>query len=80
MDKVYFDYSKLKGKIVEVLGNQSNYAKALGLSETSITNKLNNAVYFTQGEIITSVEVLHISLEDISTYFFTKKVEKSKQN
>lgn len=79
MDRVFFDYSKLKGKIVEVLGNQSNYAKALGLSETSITNKLNNAVYFTQGEIITSVEVLHINLEDISTYFFTQKVEKTKQ-
>jgi len=78
MDRVAFDYSKLKGKIVEVLGNQSNYAKALGLSETSITNKLNNAVYFTQGEIITTVDVLHIELEEISTYFFTKKVEKSK--
>ena len=78
MNKVLFDYSKLKGKIVEVLGNQSNYAKALGLSETSITNKLNNNVYFTQGEIIASVDILHITLEEISTYFFTQKVEKTK--
>lgn len=80
MDRVYFDYSKLKGKIVEVLGNQSNYAKSLGLSETSITNKLNNAVYFTQGEIISSIDILHINLEDISTYFFTQKVEKTEQS
>ena len=79
MDRAIFDYSKLKGKIVEVLGNQSNYAKALNLSETSITNKLNNAVYFTQGEIMTSIDVLHINLEEISTYFFTLKVEKTKQ-
>lgn len=79
MDRVFFDYSKLKGKIVEVLGNQSNYAKALGVSETSITNKLNNAVYFTQGEIIYSAKILHIDLVDISTYFFTEKVEKTKQ-
>ena len=79
MDRILFDYSKLKGKIVEVLGNQSNYAKAIGLSETSITNKLNNSVYFTQGEIVTSAEVLHISLEEISNYFFTLKVEKTKQ-
>ena len=80
MERDIFDYSKLKGKIVEVLGNQSNYAKALGLSETSITNKLNNAVYFTQGEIMASAEILHIDLRDISTYFFTLKVEKTKQD
>lgn len=77
MDRVTFDYSKLKGKIVEVLENQSNYAKALGLSETSITNKLNNNVNFTQKEIYHSAHILHIDLEDISTYFFTPKVEKT---
>ena len=79
MKRVVFDYSKLKGKIVEVLGNRVNYAKALGLSETSIYKKFNNDVYFTQGEIVASVEILHIALEDISTYFFTQKVGETKQ-
>ena len=77
MEKIEFDYSKLKGKITEVLETQSNYAKAIGLSETSVTNKLNNDVYFTQKEIEKSVEILNIAAEDISTYFFTKKVEKT---
>lgn len=73
-EKITFDYSKLKGKIVEVLGNQKEYAKVLGLSDTSVTNKLNNDVYFSQREIIVSVEVLGIPLEEINTYFFTRKV------
>ena len=79
MDRLNFDYSKLKGKIVEVLENQSNYAKALELSETSVTNKLNNNVYFTQREIYLSLKVLNIATDDIGTYFFTEKVEKTKQ-
>lgn len=71
-----FDYSKLKGKIKEVFDIQSNYAKALGLSETSVTNKLNNITNFTQTEIYETSKLLSISKEEIGLYFFTEKVEK----
>lgn len=37
-----FDYSKLKGKIKEVFGTQSAFAKAMGLSGVSLSSKLNN--------------------------------------
>ena len=43
-----FDYSKLKGKIVEVFGTQSNFAKAVGMSERTLSCKLNNKIPFTQ--------------------------------
>lgn len=78
MDRIVFDYSKLKGRIVEILDNQSNYAKLLNLSETSITNKLNNKVDFSQTEIFKSIKILNIDLKEINAYFFTPKVEKSK--
>lgn len=71
-----FDYSKLKGKIKEIFDVQSNYAKALNLSETSVTNKLNNITYFTQSEISKSIDLLNIPFDEIYSYFFTKEVEK----
>ena len=33
-----FDYSKLKGKIKEVFGTQSAFAKAMGLSGVSLSS------------------------------------------
>lgn len=71
-----FDYSKLRGKIREVFNTQEQYANFMGLSETSITNKLNNNSYFTQAEIIKSIELLKIDVNEIGAYFFTLKVEK----
>jgi hypothetical protein len=37
-----FDYSKLNGRIVEIFGTQLNFSVAMGLSERSISLKLNN--------------------------------------
>lgn len=32
-----FQYSKLKGKIVEIFGSQKKFAEAMGLSERTIS-------------------------------------------
>lgn len=69
-----FDYSKLKGKIKEVFGTQSAFAKAMGLSGVSLSSKLNNITYFTQVEINRACELLSIPVEFIPVYFFTEKV------
>ena len=71
-----FDYSKLRGKIREVFNTQEEFAKALGLSETSITNKLNNNRNFTQSEMKKIIELLSIQPDEINNYFFTERVEK----
>lgn len=71
-----FDYSKLRGKIREVFSTQEQYANSMDLSETSITNKLNNNSYFTQAEIIKSIDLLKIDVNEIGAYFFTLKIEK----
>ena len=69
-----FDYSKLRGKIREVLVTQDEFAKAIGLSNTSISAKLNNKVEWTQQEINKAAEVLRIPDNDVYAYFFTDKV------
>lgn len=68
-----FDYSKLKGKIVEKFGTQGAFAKALGLSQRSLSFKLQGKVFFRQDEIDKSINLLGIEPTDINKYFFCPK-------
>lgn len=72
-----YDYSKLKGRIKEILGDQGKYADILKLSEASISAKLNSKVPFSITEMDITVNALKIPKEQIYDYFFTKKVEKN---
>lgn len=71
-----YDYSKLRGRIVEKLGSIKKYAELLKLSDTSISNKLSNKTPFNQDEILRSIEsdVLDIDVTEIPIYFFMQKV------
>ena len=71
--KAAFDYSKLKGKIREVFGKNSPFAKAIGTTSVSLNNKLNRGVSFTQTEIDKAIDVLKLSKADIPVYFFCTK-------
>lgn len=71
-----YDYRKLKGKIVEVFGTQTEFAKQLGIGRTTLNSKLNNLTEFTQKEIQKACELLGINKEEISVYFFTVEVQK----
>ena len=53
-----FDYSKLKGKIVEKFGTQGAFAKALGLSQRSLSFKLQGKVFFRQDESHKSINLV----------------------
>lgn len=77
-----YDYSKLRGRIVEKLGSLKNYAKRLGISETTLFKKLNNKVPFNQDEIYESIEILDldVSNNDIQVHFFTQKVGENQTN
>ena len=72
---IIFDYSKLRGKIKEVYGQQDKFAEAIGLGRVSLSQRLNNSLEFTQGEIKKSCNVLGISAEDMPNYFFIEKVQ-----
>ncbi len=69
-----FDYSKLRGRIVEVYGSQTNFVNDYGLSETAFSRKLNNKIRFSVDDIIKIVRLLKIPLHEIGEYFFKVKV------
>ena len=72
-----YDYSKLLGRIVEKFGTQYNFPIAMGLSERSISLKLNNKVPWKNTEMHKAASLLEINLEDISEYFFNVEVHDS---
>ena len=74
MDRIIFDYSKLKGKIIEKFGSQTAFAKALGVSDATMTSKLTGKTYFSQDEIMKSLEFLDIEPGLTTDYFFTARV------
>lgn len=67
-----FNYGKLKGSIVEKFGKQSAFAKAIGISEHSVSVKLNNKKPFTQPEIFSICQALSIPSGQIGEYFFAE--------
>lgn len=71
-----FDYSKLKGKIVEKFRTQQAFAKAMELSERSLSLKLNGERAWKQTEICRAIFLLGLGKEDINEYFFTEKVKR----
>ena len=70
-----FEYSKLKGRIVEIFKTQSNFAIAMGWSERTVSLKLNCKRSWKQNEICKAIKLLNLSSDDIQTYFFESKVQ-----
>ena len=70
-----YDYSKLKGRIVEICGNNEKFCIEIGLSTHSLSVKLNNKIDFRQREIYKACEVLDIPTCEIADYFFKKKTQ-----
>ena len=75
MEKVKYDYSKLKGRIREYFGTQDSFAESLDLSTTSMTSKLSGKVRFTQDEIYYAIQRLNIKPEELMDIFFKERVE-----
>lgn len=69
-----YDYSSLLGKITEKCGTQYNFAIAMGLSERTVSLKLNDKVTWKDDEILKAVHVLELNPQDIPKYFFNAKV------
>lgn len=70
-----FDYSTLSGRIVQMYGTQYNFASVLGISERSLSLKLNSKVFWKNSEIVKACKLLEIRNEEIPKYFFKEKVQ-----
>lgn len=73
-DIVAFDYSKLKGRIIEKFGTQTNFVNKFGVSENTFSLKMNNKLRFSTDDIIKISDMLEIDGNEIGSYFFTTKV------
>ena len=72
-----YDYSTLSGKIVEKYGTQYNFSIAMGLSERTMSLKLNSKVPWKDNEMVKACELLDIETKQIHQYFFKQKVHVS---
>ena len=75
MKRMPYDYSKLSGLITEKFGTRGAFAKAMGLSERSLSLKMNCERPWKQSEMIKASELLGFPLEELPLYFFRLKAQ-----
>jgi transcriptional regulator with XRE-family HTH domain len=68
--KILMNYGFLKEKITIKCGTQEEFAKRLGISKQSLSNKLNNKTAFTHEEIFKSMNILELNNVDLECCFF----------
>ena len=71
---VQFDYSKLRGRTAEMGKTDREVALAAGMTPSTYSLKQNGKGVFSQDQICGICEFLGIELQDVSAYFFTRKV------
>jgi len=72
-----YDYSKLRGRIIEKFKTLTNFAKAMNMSLPAVTQRLKNLTYFKQDEIEKACLILSIDNKHIADYFFTQIFQKN---
>lgn len=77
MATITYDYSKLRGLIKEKYSTISLFSQDLGISQTSLSQKLNNKVSFSQIEIDKAKRLLGIKDSEIADIFFKEKIRKT---
>lgn len=66
-----YEYRKLIGRIVEKYGTRKEFAKVLGISENSMSLKLNGKTGFSREDMVRWGELLDIDVNEFGAYFFT---------
>lgn len=74
-----FDHSKLLGLMRELNITQSDLAKGVNMSESSLNLKLKGKVEFKQRDIVNIANYMGIADSAVPSYFFTQCVCKTKQ-
>lgn len=72
-----FDYSKLLGKMRECGYTQEKLAQAIGVSKSTLNQKLKNKANFYHPEMQQICELLNIPGTEVHSIFFAREVEKN---
>lgn len=64
------EYARLRGRIRTIYKTQARFAESLGVSECSLSHKLNGHTDWTADEIRKACELLEIPGSDLHLYFF----------
>lgn len=72
-----YNYSKLRGRIVERFGTMSAFADSMGITKQTLSKKLNGRSGLSQRDIECWSNQLGVSEDDLVSYFFAKNVSKS---
>ncbi len=70
-----FNYSKLKGRIIEIFGSNGAFIDAMGWSRPTFSRKISGESEWTDTEIFKAAELLKIGVDDIHVYFFALTVQ-----
>lgn len=71
MGKIAFDYSKLRGLIKERSMTLTDYASSIGISMTTLYERMTNKTPFSQSEIVKTKQLFDLSPEQVDIIFFT---------
>jgi transcriptional regulator with XRE-family HTH domain len=65
-------FLKLKGRIIEKGFTQGTLASAIGIADSTLSEKINGLADFDQSELIKIIDLLEIEDSEIYGYFFDK--------
>lgn len=65
-----YTYLKLKARIIEKYGSQGKLAEVLGITETTVSNKMSGRTQFSKEDMISWGKALDIAVDDFGSYFF----------
>ena len=71
-----FNYSKLRGRIIEKFETQSRFAVAMGWSKRTLSLKLCGSVPWKQTDIASAIECLGLMRKTYHFIFFVRMVQK----
>lgn len=74
-----YNYSKLRGKIIEKFETLGAFSRVMDWSERTNSLKMNGKVEWKQNEIIKASKLLEIPTEEIDVYFFSVEVQNIEQ-
>lgn len=76
MRKYSFDFSRLKGRIIERHGSLSGFADVLGKPVSHVSRCLRGEIEFNQPRVMEWCEVLEIPCDEIAYFFYVLKVDR----